>query len=347
MGFGSFFSFRKAILVPLACLALTVPSIQALAQNNSSGTTSSSQTTKKKTTQTQKSSSKNNTKVSANATKKTAAAKKPAKAAATPSGNAVRSSAALGTMGAVRSNVVFVQDLSSQTVLYSRNDEGVRPIASISKLMTAVVIVDANQSMDEILEVSQDDVDTVKHSRSRLAVGTRLSRRDMLHLALMSSENRAANALARYYPGGMTAFVAAMNSTARQLGMVHSRFVEPTGLSSENVSTPRDLVKLLQASALRPAIRNFTTDEQHEVRTGRSAPTTFRNTNMLVANPNWDIKVSKTGFINEAGQCLVMVARMNNRDVAIVLLNAEGKGTRIGDAVKIRQMVQTKYMASL
>ncbi len=344
MGFWSYFRFRKNLLAPLVCIALAVPTLQAKAQTSSS--TSSSQTTKKKSTQNQKSASKNNTKVSANAGKKSAAPKKTAKPSAS-SNRAVRANAGVSTMGAIRSNVVFVQDLSTQAVLYSRNDDGVRPIASISKLMTAVVVVDANQPMDEILEVTQDDVDVVKHSRSRLAVGTRLSRRDMLHLALMSSENRAANALARYYPGGMTAFVAAMNSKARQLGMTQSRFVEPTGLSSENVSTPRDLVKLLQASAMRPTIRDFTTDEQHEVRTGRSTPATFRNTNMLVANPNWDIKVSKTGFINEAGQCLVMVARMNNRDVAIVLLNAEGKGTRIGDAVKIRQMVQTKHLASL
>lgn len=344
MGFWSYFCSRKVLLAPIVCLALAAPSLQVFAQ--SSASSSSGQTTKKKTSQAQKSTAKNNAKVSASAPKKTSSTKKATKPSASAN-TAVRSNPGVSTMGGVRSNVVFVQDLSSQAVLYSRNDEGARPIASISKLMTAVVVVDANQPMDEMLEVTQDDVDVVKHSRSRLAVGTRLSRRDMLHLALMSSENRAANALARYYPGGMTAFVATMNSKARQLGMTQSRFVEPTGLSSENVSTPRDLVKLLQASASRPAIRDYTTDEQHEVRTGRSAPTTFRNTNMLVANPNWDIKVSKTGFINEAGQCLVMVARMNNRDVAIVLLNAEGKGTRIGDAVKIRQMVQTKHLASL
>ena len=205
--------------------------------------------------------------------------------------------------------------------------------------MTAIVIVDANQSMSDMIEVTTSDVDTVKHSRSRLPVGTKLSRGDMMHLALMSSENRAANALGRHYPGGMSAFVAAMNSKAKQLGMTQSRFVEPTGLSSENVASPRDLVKLLQASASRPAIRHYTTDEQHEVRSSGHA-TLFRNTNMLVMNPTWDIKVSKTGYINEAGQCLVMLARINNRDMAIILLNADGKGTRVGDAVKIKQWVQ-------
>jgi D-alanyl-D-alanine endopeptidase (penicillin-binding protein 7) len=255
--------------------------------------------------------------------------------------------AAAGSMSAVRSNVVLVQDLSSNTILFSRNEETARPIASITKLMTAIVIVDANQSMSDIVEVTNSDVDTVKHSRSRLPVGTKLSRGDMMHLALMSSENRAANALGRNYPGGMTAFVAAMNSKAKQLGMTQSRFVEPTGLSSENVSSPRDLVKLLQASASRPAIRQYTTDDQHEVRSSGHA-TLFRNTNMLVMNPTWDIKVSKTGYINEAGQCLVMVARINNRDMAIVLLNADGKGTRVGDAVKIKQWVQqTQVIAGI
>lgn len=246
---------------------------------------------------------------------------------------------AAGSISAVRSNVVLVQDLSSNTTLFSRNDDVARPIASITKLMTAIVIVDANQSMSDIIEVTSSDVDTVKHSRSRLPVGTKLSRGDMMHLALMSSENRAANALGRHYPGGMSAFVAAMNSKAKQLGMTQSRFVEPTGLSSENVASPRDLVKLLQASAARSTIRHFTTDVQHEVRSSGHA-TLFRNTNMLVMNPTWDIKVSKTGYINEAGQCLVMLARINNRDMAIILLNADGKGTRVGDAVKIKQWVQ-------
>ena len=252
-------------------------------------------------------------------------------------------STSTGGINAVRSNVVLVQDLGSSTVLFARNDGPPRPIASITKLMTAIVIVDANQAMSEIIEVTASDIDTVKHSRSRLPVGTKLSRSDMLHLALMSSENRAANALGRHYPGGMTAFVAAMNSKAKQLGMTQSRFVEPTGLSSENVASPQDLVILLQASASRAAIRQYTTDDQHEVRSS-GHPTLFRNTNMLVLNPTWDIKVSKTGYISEAGQCLVMLARINNRDVAIVLLNAEGKGTRVGDAVKIKQWVQQKQV---
>ena len=287
------------------------------------------------------------TKSNSNALKSSTVKPSNAPRARNHAGVAVAGAAATGSISAVRSNVVLVQDLSSNTTLFSRNEDTARPIASITKLMTAIVIVDANQSMSEIVEVTNSDVDTVKHSRSRLPVGTKLSRGDMMHLALMSSENRAANALGRHYPGGMTAFVAAMNSKAKQLGMTQSRFVEPTGLSSDNVSSPRDLVKLLQASASRPAIRQYTTDDQHEVRTSGHA-TLFRNTNMLVMNPTWDIKVSKTGYINEAGQCLVMVARINNRDMAIVLLNAEGKGTRVGDAVKIKQWVQqTKVVAGL
>jgi D-alanyl-D-alanine endopeptidase (penicillin-binding protein 7) len=287
------------------------------------------------------------TKANSSALKSSSVKPSTATRARTTAGVAAAGVVAAGSISAVRSNVVLVQDLSSNTTLFSRNDDVARPIASITKLMTAIVIVDANQSMSDIIEVTSSDVDTVKHSRSRLPVGTKLSRGDMMHLALMSSENRAANALGRHYPGGMSAFVAAMNSKAKQLGMTQSRFVEPTGLSSENVASPRDLVKLLQASAARPAIRHYTTDEQHEVRSSGHA-TLFRNTNMLVMNPTWDIKVSKTGYINEAGQCLVMLARINNRDMAIILLNADGKGTRVGDAVKIKQWVQqTQALAGL
>ena len=292
------------------------------------------------------------------ATKTPAALKKtePRLAQAKPASTAVKHKAAakpapakvaprVVTYGAVRSHVVYVQDLSSSAVLYSRNEDVSRPIASISKLMTAIVIVDSGLSMSEVIEVTEDDVDTVKHSRSRLAVGTRLSRADMLHLALMSSENRAASALGRTYPGGLPAFVQAMNAKAHELGMLRTQFVEPTGLSSENVSTPRDLVKMLQAAASREAIHRYTTDQQYEVKFKSGRTTLFRNTNMLVANRDWDIRVSKTGYINEAGQCLVMVARINNRDTAIVLLDAEGKSTRIGDAIRIRQLVQRKELA--
>ena len=371
MIFLSHFSSRRTWLAPVLCLTLGLSGFQASAQDTIESITNGAPTTKKSTaaTQTKQKASTSTaapspaTKKKTDSTAKTAAPVKktgqatktqsPAasKAAAVKPSNAPRAHnagavpAKVASYAALRSNVVYVQDLSSNAVLYSRNDDVTRPIASITKLMTAVVLVDANLNMNEIIEVTQDDVDVVKHSRSRLSVGTKLSRADMLHLALMSSENRAASALGRTYPGGTAAFVSAMNAKAQELGMDRSQFVEPTGLSSANVSTPRDLVKLMQAAVSRPAIHRYTTDDQYEVRTsGRT--TIFRNTNALISKPDWDIKVSKTGYINEAGQCLVMVARINNRDTAIVLLNAEGKFTRIGDAVRIRQMVQRQEVAS-
>lgn len=359
------FFFRKACVTGMISLSLALVGAPSFAQNAS---TQGTQTAKPKAappkSTASQSSAKNKNKTAQKKSKpKSSANTKPKKAApgGTPQGSrssapssGVKKAVAAGTVtaavpgaaGALRSNVVFVQDLSSKAVLYSRNDEVARPIASITKLMTALVVVDAKQPLDEMLQITQADVDVVKFSRSRLAVGAKLSRADMMHLALMSSENRAASALGRHYPGGMPAFVAAMNKKARDLGMNNSRFVEPTGLSSENVATPRDLVKLLQATAARPTIRFYTTDQQHEI-SSRGHATLFRNTNMLVSNPSWDIRVSKTGFINEAGQCIVMVARINNRDTAIVLLNADGKGTRINDAVKIKQLVQNRQMMAM
>jgi len=377
---GFFSPLRKICLTGLISLSLALAGSPSFAQSTSNtGTqTSKTKTTQsKKTTQKSSTAKKNTTAVNKPKAKTpTNTSKKKAAPAGTPQGtrgvksstNTGKALAAGATTAAVasaanaqraqaekksgnpasglRSHVVFVQDLNSKAVLFSRNDDIARPIASITKLMTALVVIDAKQPLDEMLQITQADVDVVKFSRSRLAVGVKLSRADMLHLALMSSENRAANALGRHYPGGMPAFVAAMNNKARELGMTNSRFVEPTGLSSANVATPRDLVKLMQATAARPSIRYYSTNQQHEIST-RGHATLFRNTNMLVTNPNWDIRVSKTGFINEAGQCLVMVARINNRDTAIVLLNADGKGTRIGDAVKIRQLVQNRQALAM
>ena len=214
-----------------------------------------------------------------------------------PPASSVRAEAA-----ALRSSTAYVQDLETSTVLFAKNENVVRPIASISKLMTAVVVVDANQPMNEMLEITDDDIDGLKHTTSRLRVGTRLSRGDMLHLALMSSENRAANALGRNYPGGLPAFVAAMNAKAQALGMTSTRFIEPTGLSSDNVSSPHDLARLLRAASQRPLIHRYSTDTEYDVEINNRTQT-FRNTNLLVRKPDWDIKVSKTGFINEAGEC--------------------------------------------
>ena len=244
-------------------------------------------------------------------------------------------------IAALRSSTAYVQDLETSDVLFAKNENVVRPIASISKLMTALVVVDANLPMDEMLEISDDDVDTLKHSSSRLVVGTQLNRGDMLHLALMSSENRAAHALARNYPGGLPAFVNAMNQKAQALGMSSTHFVEPTGLSSSNVSSPRDLARLVRAASQRPLIHRYSTDTEYDVEV-KTRTQTFRNTNLLVRKPDWDIKVSKTGYISEAGECLVMMARIDGRDVAIVLLDSQGKLSRIGDAVRIRRIVQNQ-----
>lgn len=248
---------------------------------------------------------------------------------------------------ALRSEAVFVQDLGSSAVLYSKNSDQVHPIASISKLMTAIIVLDAHQPMDQILEVTDADVDRLRHSRSRLRVGTRLSRYELLHLALMSSENRAAHALARNYPGGMPAFVRAMNDKARSLGMRHTHFIEPTGLSSSNVSTPRDLVKLLIAASKKPLIHRFTTDTTQQVTIAKGRTLVYNNSNSLVRNHDWHIEVSKTGFINEAGECLVMLAHIDKRPIAIVLLDSTGRYSRIGDAMRVRHLVEKEFNVAM
>lgn len=238
----------------------------------------------------------------------------------------------------LNSEAVYVQELNSNTVLFDKGSTEVRPIASISKLMAALVVLESGLSMDDMLTISDADVDRLRYSRSRLPVGTKLSRGDMLHLSLMSSENRAAHALGRYHPGGMPAFVRAMNDKARALGMRNTRFVEPTGLSADNVSTARDLVKLVQATAQHPLIRRYSTNEKYDIALSRGRQLAYSNTNRLVRNDAWDIQVSKTGFINEAGECLVMLTRIDGRDVAMVFLNASPR-TRITDAIRIRSLV--------
>ncbi|VFR27685.1 Murein-DD-endopeptidase [plant metagenome] len=244
----------------------------------------------------------------------------------------------IGALG-LRSSVALVQDLSSAEVLLGKNANTVRPIASITKLMTALVVLDGKLPMHEKITITSDDIDRQRNSRSRLSVGSALTRADLLHLALMSSENRAAHALGRSYPGGQAAFVRAMNAKAASLGMRRSRFVEPTGLSSENVSTPSDLVKLLSAAGQQPLIRRYSTDDEEDIEVGSGKVERYRNTNLLVTKSDWDITVSKTGFINEAGECLVMLTRINGRDLAVVLLNSEGKLSRIGDASRVRKML--------
>lgn len=237
---------------------------------------------------------------------------------------------------------VLVLDAGAGKAIYSKGADSVTPIASVTKLMTAMVVLDAAQPMDETISIGIEDLDMLKGSHSRLRLGTELSRREMLRLALMSSENRAASSLSRHYPGGCAAFVTAMNRKAQALGMGHTHFNDPTGLSSENVATANDLARMVQAAADYPTIREFTTTPSHYVEvqpTGQLLG--FNNTNSLVKNGTWDIQVSKTGFIREAGKCLVMLTTIASRPVVIVLLDSYGRLTRIGDANRVKHWLET------
>ncbi len=236
----------------------------------------------------------------------------------------------------LRSSVALVMDQDTNEVLFSKNSQAILPVASITKLMTAVVVTDAALALNEILSIRQDDVDTEKGSRSRLTVGTTLTREEMLHLALMSSENRAAHALARNYPGGESAFVAAMNQKARILGMTDTHFVEPTGLSSLNKSSAHDLATLVKLAHSHPLIRELSTSPEFLVDVG-NRQIQFRNTNGLVNNPSWDIGVQKTGYISEAGRCLVMQANFAGRKLIMVFLDSTGRNTRLADAERVRR----------
>ncbi len=240
----------------------------------------------------------------------------------------------------LRSSAFIIVDASDSRVLAARNERQAAPIASITKLMTAMVVLDAHQPMDQMITITAEDVRDTSKSGSRLAPGVRLSRSDLLHLALMSSENRAAHALCRTYPGGLRKCVAAMNEKARALGMTSARFVEPTGLSSSNVSSAVDLARLVQAAASNPVIRQYSTDAGHVVYV-RGRPMEFHSTNSLVQKPGWQVTVQKTGYIAAAGRCLVMQAVIEGRDVVIVLLNSWGKLTRIADAKRVRDWVET------
>ncbi|MFM5398960.1 D-alanyl-D-alanine endopeptidase [Aeromonas veronii] len=242
----------------------------------------------------------------------------------------------------VRSSSALVVDVKTGKTLYQKNATKVRPIASLTKLMTALVVLDAKQNLNQTITIDKNDLDRVKHTHSRIRMGTKVTRRDALHLALMSSENRMASALARHYPGGRSAFVRAMNNKARQLGMRNTHFYDSTGLSTRNVSTAQDLGKLAAAAYRQPLIRQFTQDENREMRFSAPAYSLmFNNTNPLVKNPDWDVRLSKTGFTDEAGRCLVMRAKPDSRELAIVLLNSVGKRTPIGDANRIRKWLKS------
>jgi D-alanyl-D-alanine endopeptidase (penicillin-binding protein 7) len=239
----------------------------------------------------------------------------------------------------LKSSSVLVIDQSDSSVLYSRNSDVAMPIASITKLMTALVVLDARQPLDEPIQITEADRDLPKSSVSRLTVGTTLSRGDLMHLALMASENRAAHALGSNYPGGLPAMVAAMNAKAAELGMTNSHFVDPTGLSSQNVASPEDLSKLVIAASHNSTIREFSTDRHYAVKVHRRM-VEFRNTDNLVANPTWNIVVQKTGYIAEAGKCLVLAAVIEGRSIVIVLLDSLGKYTRVADAKRIKTWME-------
>lgn len=239
------------------------------------------------------------------------------------------------------SSVALVMDQDTNEVLFSKNDQAVLPIASLTKLMTGLVIADANLPMEEMITITQEDVDVHKGSRSRLAVGTTLSRFELMHLALMSSENRAANALGRTYPGGLQHFVSLMNAKARSLGMMDTRYVEPTGLMSQNQSSARDLATLVSAAYERPILRSLSTSPSHQVDLGHRT-LQYNNSNRLVHNPQWDIGLQKTGYISEAGRCLVMQARVAGRKLIMVFLDSAGKFTRLDDAERVRRWVEAQ-----
>jgi D-alanyl-D-alanine endopeptidase (penicillin-binding protein 7) len=242
----------------------------------------------------------------------------------------------------LKSHSAIVLDQEGQRVLYAKNDGSVVPIASITKLMTALVVLDSGEPLDEPIRIQKEDRDGLKGTRSRLSFGMTVSRDDLLRLALMSSENRAAAALARAHPGGTPAFVAAMNAKAAELGMWHSRFVDGTGLSSGNVANAQDLARLVNAAYHHPLIREYTTDSEYTVRLANGHKMRFTNSNRMVRSSAWDIGLSKTGYIREAGRCLVLQAQIAATPVIIVLLDSWGQLTRIGDANRIKKWMETR-----
>ncbi len=244
----------------------------------------------------------------------------------------------------LKSSVAYVIDQDTQEVLLSKNDNAILPIASITKLMTGLVIRESNLTMDEPITITSEDVDTEKGSSSRLRPGTTLTRGELLHLALMSSENRAAHALGRTFPQGLSAFVTQMNNKAKQLGMSDTNYAEPTGLSSKNQSSAKDLATLVAYAANDPMLRELTTSGGTAVEVGNHT-LKYRSTNRLVTNPQWNIDLQKTGYISEAGQCLVMQAKIAGRKLVMVFLDSAGKFSRIADAERVRRWVELRHPA--
>jgi D-alanyl-D-alanine endopeptidase (penicillin-binding protein 7) len=273
---------------------------------------------------------------------RTKAAKRSAQRAAAP---IVQSAGDLAGLNLTRdpldlkSSVAFVLDQSNSEVLFEKNANIPLPMASITKLMTGLIVIEGRQDMNEMLLVTDDDVDREKFSRSRLKVGTELSRDDMLHIALMSSENRAASALGRNYPGGLSGFVAAMNAKAKALGMNDTHYVDSSGLSKFNVASARDLAKLVDATHQQPLLRQYSTDEKTMI-DANGVALRYGTTNRLVLKDGWDIGLQKTGFINEAGRCLVMQAKIEGRAVIMIFLDSKGSQSRIADAGRMRKWLE-------
>lgn len=253
--------------------------------------------------------------------------------------------AALPNAADVRSDAFVILDERNEDILLSRKADMAMPIASITKLMTALVVLEAQQPLDERIKITQEDRDIEIGRRSRLVVGATLTRGELLHLALMSSENRAANAVGRHYPGGVPGLVKTMNAKAKTLGMKSAWFTDATGLSNDNVASARDLVKLVNAASRHPLIREYSTDPEETVRVGEHF-VEYRNTNLLVNKPDWDVVVQKTGFTNAAGQCLVMKTIIDERPIVMVLMNSFGKYTRVADARRVRQWMETTAAAA-
>jgi D-alanyl-D-alanine endopeptidase (penicillin-binding protein 7) len=247
----------------------------------------------------------------------------------------------------LQSAIAMIYDEQDQRPIYSKNANNIVPIASITKLMTAMVVLDAKLPMDEPISISAEDRDHLKGTKSRMRNGMTLTRDELFKLALMASENRAAAALARTYPGGTPVLLAMMNAKARELGMDSTSFFDPTGLNSTNVSTAQDLVKMVMAAQTYPDIQRYTTSQSHIVQVDARRTLRFSNTNPLVKNSQWEIGLSKTGYISEAGRCLVMQAKITNRPMVIVLLDSWGKRTRVGDAVRIKHWMESAAAGSI
>ena len=315
-------------LLGLSLLLIAAPAVQA----QSEGATKKAVASKKKAVRPAN--------PQAKAPRQPARASKASFVAARPSHGQIAGLHAVGDPLDLRSSVALVIDQDTHEVLLRKNDQAVLPIASLTKLMTGLVIAEANLPMSELITISQDDVDTEKGSSSRLAVGTVLSRGDLLHLALMSSENRAAHALGRTFPGGLSSFVERMNARAKLLGMHDTRYVEPTGLSSRNQSSAHDLATLVAEAYKEPVLRELSTSPGREIEVGRRV-LQYNNTNRLVKSPQWDIGLQKTGYISEAGQCLVMQAQIAGRKLILVFLDSAGKLSRIADAERVRRWLET------